>query len=279
MDSPKTRMEQFRLYQLEDAEFHRLVAWSVIGLSPVVVFALMVLKPSTYGKLHNNKRNLFGPKVTAKWCWIIFESPNWIWVLYSLYDVGLPLSLPNVLLLGWFLLHYLHRSILYPLQMSSDSKFPIGMLAFTVPYTMINGYLQSQGLCRFQTFPPNYIFSFPFVFGSVLTSLGFIIGFISDQILLRLRRSSTTTTSTRTTTKYQIPYGGLFDYVSCPHFFGEILEWIGFCIACNGSLASASFAIWTMSNLGPRGLAQHKWYHEKFDDYPKDRKALVPFVV
>jgi 3-oxo-5-alpha-steroid 4-dehydrogenase 1 len=293
-------MDQFRLpHRLADADFHRSIAWSVIALSPLVVFALVVLKPSTYGKLMHKRTNLFGPMVSAKWCWIIFESPNWVWVLYSLLLVilndeetdgrsssSLIIPLPNSLLLGWFFLHYLHRSILYPLQLSSDSKFPIGILVFTVPYTMVNGYLQSQGLLRFQTFPPNYLFSLSFAWGSIITVLGFTIAFISDQTLLQLRRSSSSCTTTNdstgtktTTTIYQIPYGGLFQYVSCPHFLGEIVEWIGFCIACHGSLASASFAIWTMANLGPRALAQHEWYQQKFDDYPKDRKAIVPFLV
>jgi hypothetical protein len=31
--------------------------------------------------------------------------------------------------------------------------------------------------------------------------------------------------------------------------------------------------------LGPRALANHRWYRETFPDYPPDRKALVPFVL
>jgi len=26
----------------------------------------------------------------------------------------------------------------------------------------------------------------------------------------------------------------------------------------------------------PRALTHHRWYHEKFEDYPKDRKAILP---
>lgn len=129
------------LDRLKDPDFHRGLAWGVLYLSPAVFFLLLVVKPSTYGKLHNSKSNLFGPSVTAKWCWMVFEAPNCIWVLISL--ASLPsynsLALPNGLLLGGFLLHYIHRSIIYPLNMSSDSKFPIGIIAVTVPYCTVNG--------------------------------------------------------------------------------------------------------------------------------------------
>ncbi len=138
------------------------------------------------------------------------------------------------------------------------------------------------GLCKVATWPDflsapprkspkhgiYYIYSFPFILGSLVTLTGFFIGFVSDQVLLRIRR---------TYQSYQIPFGGLFEYVSCPHFLGESLEWIGFCIACNGSLESTSFAIWTIANLVPRALAQHVWYQSTFKDYPKHRKEIVPF--
>ena len=256
---------------LRDLEFHRLVAWCIIGLSPVVIILLLVWNPSTYGKLHNVQTNLFGPKVSATYAWMIFESPNWIWVLYSIYDMGGLPNVPNTVLLGWFFLHYVHRSILYPLQMASESKFPVGLMAFTLPYCIVNGYLQTQSLCRFQSMGETYLFSTRFALGMLVTIIGFTIGFQSDQTLLELRRTSPHT--------YQIPFGGMFDYVSCPHYLGEILEWCGFCLACNGSLASLSFALWTAANLVPRALRTHSWYQQKFDDYPLHRKAIIPFLL
>ena len=77
---------------------------------------------------------------------------------------------------------------------------------------------------------------------------------------------------------YQIPRGWLYRYISCPNYFGEIVEWIGWAVA-TWSLAGASFAAFTIANLAPRAVANHRWYHDKFDDYPPERKALVPFVV
>jgi len=79
------------------------------------------------------------------------------------------------------------------------------------------------------------------------------------------------------TTEYQIPHGGLFKWVSCPNYLGELLEWWGWALA-TWSLAGLSFAVWGMANLVPRARANHKWYQRNFEDYPVDRKALIPKV-
>lgn len=58
---------------------------------------------------------------------------------------------------------------------------------------------------------------------------------------------------------------------------GEILEWIGWALACN-SLSGLAFALCTFSNLFPRALSHHEWYKQKFENYPKNRKAVIPFI-
>lgn len=52
--------------------------------------------------------------------------------------------------------------------------------------------------------------------------------------------------------------GGMFTYVSGANFFGEIVEWIGFALAC-WSLPSLSFALFTAFNIGPRAIQHHKY--------------------
>ncbi len=74
------------------------------------------------------------------------------------------------------------------------------------------------------------------------------------------------------------PHGGAFRWVSCPNYLGEIVEWIGWALA-TWSLAGTAFALYTMANLAPRAVAHHRWYRERFADYPPQRRALVPFVL
>jgi len=45
------------------------------------------------------------------------------------------------------------------------------------------------------------------------------------------------------------------------------------------SLPGLAFFVFTFANLFPRAIRAHKWYRAKFPDYPKDRKAVVPFIV
>ena len=45
------------------------------------------------------------------------------------------------------------------------------------------------------------------------------------------------------------------------------------------SVSGIVFLIWVIANLFPRALSHHKWYKEKFSDYPKNRKAIIPGII
>ena len=109
-----------------------------------------------------------------------------------------------------------------------------------------------------------------FIIGLLIFFTGMIINVYSDNILFLLRKDGNT--------KYKIPYGGLFKWVSSPNYFGEILEWTAFALM-TWSWAGLSFMIWTMANLVPRAIKGHQWYHDKFESYPKNRKAIFPFII
>jgi len=76
---------------------------------------------------------------------------------------------------------------------------------------------------------------------------------------------------------YQIPQGWLFEYISCPNHLGEIIEWTGFAIIAM-NLSAISFAVWTFCNLAPRAYNHHSWYRENFQNYPENRKILIPYL-
>ena len=78
---------------------------------------------------------------------------------------------------------------------------------------------------------------------------------------------------------YQLPRGGGFELVSCPHYLGEAVEWLGWA-AMVATPAAAWFATFTAVFLGSRAVATHKWYHDKFrEEYPATRRAFIPFLL
>ena len=97
---------------------------------------------------------------------------------------------------------------------------------------------------------------------------GMVLNIDSDYRLLRLRRGGG---------GYSVPRGGGFRWVSCPNYLGECVEWAGWALA-TWSLGGLAFAWWTFANLAPRAWANHRWYRRTFADYPRGRKALIPYV-
>ena len=58
-------------------------------------------------------------------------------------------------------------------------------------------------------------------------------------------------------TGYKIPVGGLYRLLSCPNYFGELLEWIGFAIAA-WSLPAFMFAVYTAATSGAARAWQNR---------------------
>ena len=108
-----------------------------------------------------------------------------------------------------------------------------------------------------------------FIVGVAIFLSGLAINWHSDSILLNLRRPGET--------GYKIPRGGAFEWVSGANFFGEIVEWAGFALAA-WSLPALAFAVFTFANIAPRAATHHRWYLQKFPDYPLNRRAVIPFV-
>ncbi|KAN0000591.1 hypothetical protein ACTFIZ_001025 [Dictyostelium cf. discoideum] len=84
---------------------------------------------------------------------------------------------------------------------------------------------------------------------------------------------------TTPSTKYEIPNGRLYQYVSSPHYLSEILIYFSYLILTNFKLNSLILNfIFTSLNLIHRSFQTHKWYKSKFSKYPNSRKAIIPFL-
>lgn len=76
---------------------------------------------------------------------------------------------------------------------------------------------------------------------------------------------------------YKIPRGGLFDLVICPHYLFEIIVFLGFAFISQ-TLLSLSTAIGVALYLAGRSYVTRKWYLTKFENFPQNVKALIPYI-
>ncbi|GJM85367.1 hypothetical protein PR202_ga01812 [Eleusine coracana subsp. coracana] len=76
---------------------------------------------------------------------------------------------------------------------------------------------------------------------------------------------------------YKIPKGGLFELVTCPHYLFEIMVFFGFAMISQTVFALA-FASGTAAYLTGRSCATRRWYDSKFEEFPANIKALVPYI-
>lgn len=147
---------------------------------------------------------------------------------------------------------------------------PLIIMLSAVFFNIVNGFSLGYFFVHFADYTNNWFTDGRFIAGIILFFTGLYINWRADNRLIHLRKPDET--------DYKIPRGWLFEKVSCPNLFGELIEWLGFAILC-WNLPALTFFIWTAANLIPRALSHHKWYKEKFTDYPKSRKAILPFVV
>ena len=240
------------------------ILWIIIGL---ITFSYLIVSKvrAPYGR-HTTKK--WGPMISNSWGWFWMEVPALILMpTISVFGENELNSFSIILIVLWFL-HYFNRVIIFPLRIKTkNKKMPISIAISAFFFNCINGLL--NGIYVGYFLEADLIVNSTFILGMLLFFSGMYINISSDYKLISLREESE---------GYKIPEGELFKFISCPNHFGEIIEWFGYAlIAFN--LPALSFALWTFFNLTPRALNHHAWYKENFDNYPKNRKAVIPYIL
>jgi protein-S-isoprenylcysteine O-methyltransferase Ste14 len=245
---------------------YEALALGIFAAGAATFFALFfVVAP--YGR---HVRPGWGPTVPDRLGWMAMESPSLVW--FGIVFFAGPHRGEAAPLALWALwtLHYAHRTLVYPLRTRSKGKrMPVAIVGLALAFNLANATANAAFLSHFGEDPPGRLWSAPFVGGVLLFALGMGINLDADRRLFALRAPGETA--------YASPRGGLYEFVSCPNYLGEIIEWSGWALA-SGSLAGAAFAFFTFANLAPRAASHHAWYRRTFPDYPPQRKALIPFV-
>ena len=243
------------------------ILWLAVALITGIV-ALFIAAP--YGR---HTRGGWGPMISNRLGWIIMETPA-ILISTTLFFVGdAPKPLVAWIFWGLYVMHYVYRSWIFPfLIRTQGKKMPLSISLSAIGFNLVNagmlGYF--MGFEAGDMYTDDWLYTPQFIGGVLIMLIGLIVNIRSDLRLIRLRKPGET--------GYKIPQGGLFRFISCPNHFGEIIEWAGFAML-TWSMPGLVFVLWTAANLIPRAIMHHRWYREKFADYPQGRKAVIPFVL
>jgi len=242
-----------------------LIFWVLVA---IVTFVYLFFVDAPYGR---HIRSGWGKNISARAGWVVMESPCVILMIVYAYVMRDQLLLVHIIFLALWLFHYIHRSFIYPFVIDmTNPKMPISIAASAFFFNIINVNIQAFGIFFFAEYAENWINSSVFYFGLILFFIGMYVNIRSDYLIVSLRREKGP--------GYHLPKKFMHKYISAPNYFGEIVEWIGWAIL-TWSISGLVFAFWTIANLFPRALAHHRWYQEKFDDYPKNRKAIIPGII
>jgi very-long-chain enoyl-CoA reductase len=74
-----------------------------------------------------------------------------------------------------------------------------------------------------------------------------------------------------------IPVEGMFYYVSCANYFWEIMAWLSFSVFSN-HWTSYLFVVMSLFILSKWSMERHMNYIKTFSNYPRSRKALIPYI-
>jgi 3-oxo-5-alpha-steroid 4-dehydrogenase 1 len=249
------------------SQFNTLVyAWIAIA---VILFPIQLFITAPYGR---HSKTSWGPMISNRLGWFFMEIPALIvFLAFAATSKAFSNNVVMVIILAW-VLHYFHRAVIFPLRIrTKGKKMPVLIAVFAFTFNLMNGFINGYWFGHLsEGYDTSWFMDPRFIIGIIMFGTGYFINQYHDRILIKLRKSIKT--------GYAIPQTGLFKYISCPNFFGEMVEWAGFAVM-TWCLPSLSFFVWTFANLVPRAIDHHKWYRKTFSDYPHNRKAIIPFIL
>ncbi|KAK7100999.1 uncharacterized protein [Littorina saxatilis] len=273
----------YRLYAGSETRFIVHLALCGLGfLLAVITFVVQVISPAPYGK-HENKEAKWGPPIPQRLGHMLSDAlPGVVLFVLVFFFYGYQRGYANYTFLALFLAHYVQRGIVHPLMMRyRNAVVPLGITLGGFGPNCLYHFINADFIGS-ADYDDNFYYDPRFILGILLFVAGYIINRWADWKLRSLRNikgdSSHFPEEEQGSTGYYIPYGGMFELVTCPNYFGELVEWLGWTIA-TWSLAGLVWTLFSAATFIPRSRHNHAWYKQQFEMYPPNRKALIPCLL
>jgi len=275
------------------------IAYWTIGCVSVILSLIVPQfeEMSLYGKLRDPKQiGLTVPKSWFTHFYVIAVSWSFLLLIASIYDKnlimeGIHFAISEDSLIGIHLCTRTHLTedrqtdlvalALFAVHACRRLYESVFLSVYSTAARMhISGYI--IGTTFYVAAPWTIIMDSGFLLEKSMTSFIYVIGiplFVigswkqheAHAILAKLRERNN---------EYRIPNGGWFSYVSSPHYLSEILLYAGLVFVVPfRSFRSGFMLLFIVLNLYTSALRTHRWYHLKFEAYPKSRYAILPYIV
>ena len=277
-------MVYFRDLDKDDYNFYIQIGFLILDIP---IFLSLLFIKAYYGKFFNSNsedsnciqkllRKIF-PVIPSRISWIIQECPCVFITIFFIIYYYENLNYKNILVISPFLIHYIHRTFIFSFVIHSSKNNPLEITLMAFTFCFFNAIMINRSIFfLIKDYGDEFLLNY--IFGLAIFLLGIYINIHSDYSMIKQRNANQDENN-----KYIIPRGFMYELISCPNYFGELTEWLGFFILSN-SFSGLVFFISTFANLFPRAIQYHQWYKNKFkEEFVTDkdliqRKAIVPFL-
>jgi 3-oxo-5-alpha-steroid 4-dehydrogenase 1 len=261
---------------LLSAEGYRYVLIGSFAYAGLILIGAFMSK-APYGKLGSERA---GFNLSPRLGWFLMELPATVSFLWFYLHGRNAAELVPMIFLGVWLVHYGNRGFVFPMLMrvarGTRGTFSLIVVVSGWLVTTLHGYLNAVFIAHLSDhMTPDWLTDPRFIIGMAIYVCGFVLNVHSDAIIRNLRSRDEVERGEKV---YRIPQGGLFRYVTNPSYFTELLSFTGFAIA-TWSPGAVFVLLVSAANLIPRAFQVHRWYKDKFPDYPPERKVLIPFLI
>lgn len=234
----------------------------------VILFFVFLKHPMPYGRLGKKYVPRMNVTVNTKLAFFLFNIIPLLLFLYIIFDYAENFKVQPITVetITWIVFR-LYRGTIYALKRSRFADpWPLETVLFYLVQNIDLALVAARTAMvdLINPFTPRCIISLIFFV------LAFFFGAYYDFRASKNRYKAPNA--------YKIIKGGLFEKVTAPNLFCELVLWISWCVMVKFDLGSITILVWQLPSLIGRAESYHRWSKKNLIKYPENRKSIIPFI-